>query len=135
MKPIRKIVETVVYVIDLDPTVRFYRDLLGFRLHGTDPARHAFFQVGETMFLTFLADATEQGGSLPPHGTRGAGHVAFGIDGDELSAWREKLTSAGVDIELEYTWPHGGQSLYFRDPSHNSVELVTPGVWGLSSGW
>jgi hypothetical protein len=28
----------------------------------------------------------------------------------------------------------GEQSLYFRDPSGNSVELVTPGRWGLPSG-
>ncbi len=25
--------------------------------------------------------------------------------------------------------------LYFRDPAGNSVELITPGVWGLPSGW
>jgi catechol 2,3-dioxygenase-like lactoylglutathione lyase family enzyme len=24
---------------------------------------------------------------------------------------------------------------YFRDPSGNLVELLTPGVWGLPSGW
>lgn len=29
----------------------------------------------------------------------------------------------------------GGKSIYFRDPAGNSVELVTPGIWGLPSGW
>ena len=38
-------------------------------------------------------------------------------------------------IEKEVEWPKGGRSLYFRDPAGNSVELVTPGVWGLPSGW
>ena len=41
----------------------------------------------------------------------------------------------GVSIEKEVEWPKGGKSLYFRDPTGNSVELVTPGVWGLPSGW
>ena len=41
----------------------------------------------------------------------------------------------GIAIEDEVTWPKGGKSIYFRDPSGNSAELVTPGVWGLPSGW
>ena len=40
-----------------------------------------------------------------------------------------------VEIEHEEAWPRGGHSLYFRDPAGNSVELITPGVWGLPSGW
>jgi hypothetical protein len=43
--------------------------------------------------------------------------------------------SHGVTVEKEVEWPRGGKSLYFRDPAGNSVELVTPGVWGLPSGW
>ncbi|MEX0727029.1 MAG: VOC family protein [Planctomycetaceae bacterium] len=135
MKPIQTIVETVLYVDDLDATVAFYRDLLGFPLHQLEPERHVFFRVGDTMLLAFLPDATEQGGALPPHGARGEGHVAFGIADEEREPWREKLIAAGIGIELDYTWPRGGKSLYFRDPSGNLVELVTPGVWGLPSGW
>jgi catechol 2,3-dioxygenase-like lactoylglutathione lyase family enzyme len=37
--------------------------------------------------------------------------------------------------DLEVEWPRGGRSLYFRDPAGNSVELVTPGPWGLPGGW
>jgi catechol 2,3-dioxygenase-like lactoylglutathione lyase family enzyme len=72
---------------------------------------------------------------LPAHGASGSGHVAFGIKAEELAAWRERLQSKGVAIEQEVEWPRGGKSVYFRDPAGNSVELVTPGVWGLPSGW
>jgi catechol 2,3-dioxygenase-like lactoylglutathione lyase family enzyme len=65
----------------------------------------------------------------------GPGHVALGIPGEALPAWRERLAAGGVHIEKEVTWPAGGKSIYFRDPAGNSVELVTPGVWGLPSGW
>jgi hypothetical protein len=38
-------------------------------------------------------------------------------------------------IEKEFGWPRGGRSIYFRDPAGNSVELVTPGLWGSPGGW
>ena len=48
-----------------------------------------------------------------------------------MAAWREQLRQQGVTIEQELTWPSGGQSLYFRDPAGNSVELATPATWRL----
>ncbi len=66
---------------------------------------------------------------------QGPGHTALGIPADAFDAWRNRLEAHGVRIEKETTWPLGGRSLYFRDPSSNSVELVTPGCWGLPSGW
>jgi len=61
--------------------------------------------------------------------------VALGVPAGSLSAWRERLAWHGVAIEKEVDWPRGGRSLYFRDPAGNSVEILTPGVWGLPSGW
>jgi catechol 2,3-dioxygenase-like lactoylglutathione lyase family enzyme len=52
-----------------------------------------------------------------------------------LDAWRKCLQDHGVTFEKEVEWPRGGKFLYFRDPAGNSVELLTPGVWGLPSGW
>jgi catechol 2,3-dioxygenase-like lactoylglutathione lyase family enzyme len=45
-----------------------------------------------------------------------------------LEAWRAQ----DVRIEREIAWPGGGYSIYFRDPSGNSVELATPKLWGLA---
>ena len=72
--------------------------------------------------------------SLPFPAT-GPGHFALGIEGEAFDAWRKLLQGHGVSIEKEVEWPKGGKSLYFRDPAGNSVELATPGVWGLRSGW
>jgi catechol 2,3-dioxygenase-like lactoylglutathione lyase family enzyme len=63
------------------------------------------------------------------------GHFALGIDAEAFDAWLETLQGRGVAIEKQVEWPTGGKSIYFRDPSGNSVELVTPGVWGLPSRW
>jgi catechol 2,3-dioxygenase-like lactoylglutathione lyase family enzyme len=59
----------------------------------------------------------------------------LGIEAESFEAWRKHLHSHGVRIEKEVVWPRGGRSFYFRDPAGNSVELVTPGVWGLPTGW
>jgi catechol 2,3-dioxygenase-like lactoylglutathione lyase family enzyme len=133
---IKTVVETAVYVDDLQAGETFYGSILGLRVIGKEPGRHVFFQVGEgSVLLAFLAEATLKGDQLPPHGTTGPGHFALGIEDEAFDAWRKLLQGHGVVVEKEVEWPRGGKSLYFRDPAGNSVELVTPGVWGLPSGW
>jgi catechol 2,3-dioxygenase-like lactoylglutathione lyase family enzyme len=95
-----------------------------------------FFRVGDgSMLLLFRSEETLKGDHLPAHGARGPGHFALGIATEDLDAWRRRLAEHRVAIEHEESWPRGGHSLYFRDPAGNSVELITPGVWGLPSGW
>ena len=133
---IQAVIETAVYVDDLDAAADFYGRILGLRVIAQEAGRHVFFQVGESsVLLAFLPDATLKGEMLPSHGARGPGHFALGIEGQDLGGWRQHLTAQGVPIEKDVGWPGGGKSLYFRDPAGNSVELVTPGVWGLPSGW
>ena len=133
---IQAIIETVMYVDDLAKTETFYRTILGLPVFAKELGRHVFFQVGATsVLLAFIADVTLKGDQLPPHGTKGPGHFALGIQADALNAWRDHLRGNGVAIETEVQWPLGGKSLYFRDPAGNSVELVTSGVGGLPSGW
>lgn len=136
MIEVEAVVETCVYVDDLDRAEAFYRDVLGLAVHLREPGRHIFFRVGRgSMLLVFNPAATLQEANLPPHGATGPGHFALGIRAADLSAWRQRLGEQGVAIEKEVTWPRGGVSLYFRDPAGNLVELLTPGLWGLPDGW
>jgi catechol 2,3-dioxygenase-like lactoylglutathione lyase family enzyme len=136
MPEIIAVVETGVYADDLDRAEAFYRDVLGLTLAGKDPGRHVFFRVGAaSMLLIFNPETTLKGDVFPAHGARGPGHFALGIRADDLPAWRARLAEHGVAIEKEVEWPRGGRSLYFRDPAGNAVELLTPGLWGLPSGW
>jgi catechol 2,3-dioxygenase-like lactoylglutathione lyase family enzyme len=133
---IHSIIETAIYVDDLRATETFYQTALGLRVIGKEPGHHVFFQVGDSsVLLAFLPQATLKGDRLPSHGAKGPGHFALGIERQSLDAWRQHLQAQGVAIEKEVEWPPGGRSIYFRDPAGNSVELVTPGVWGLPSGW
>ncbi|AHG91932.1 Glyoxalase-like domain protein [Gemmatirosa kalamazoonensis] len=130
---VRGVLETCVYASDLDAAERFYADVIGLEAFARVAGRHVFFRCGGGVFLVFNPDATTAAtGDVPPHGARGAGHVAFAAPERELDAWRARLTERGVPVEAEVRWPRGGRSLYVRDPAGNSVELATPAIWNLS---
>jgi catechol 2,3-dioxygenase-like lactoylglutathione lyase family enzyme len=133
----RGVMETVLYVDDLDAAERFYTEVLGMEVIARDRRRHVFFRCGRGVFLVFnpavtrTSTAHAAGIAVPLHGATGPGHMAFAAHEAELPAWRERLRAAGVAIETEIAWPQGGHSVYFRDPAGNSVELVTPAVWAM----
>ena len=129
MRP-RGILETALYVNDLEAAEAFYRDVLGLEVHSRGEGRHVFFRCGPDMLLLFLPEVTlDVPADVPAHGAAGPGHIAFAIDSSELDAWRDHLVAAGVAIEREHTWPNGARSLYFRDPAGNSLEIASPEMW------
>jgi catechol 2,3-dioxygenase-like lactoylglutathione lyase family enzyme len=129
MQP-RGILETCLYVDDLDAAERFYRTVLGLPCVGRRHGRHVFFRCGDQMLLIFNPIETSDGESdVPSHGATGSMHVAFAVAAHEVDRWRERLEAHAVEIEQVVEWPQGGVSLYFRDPAGNSVELATPNIW------
>jgi catechol 2,3-dioxygenase-like lactoylglutathione lyase family enzyme len=129
------VLETAVYVDDLDKAEHFYARVLGLPKIFTQPGRLLAFRCEESILLVFNPTQTESeqimvnGGIVPFHGTHGAGHVAFRVSDNEIEPWRNRLHSSGVKIESEVTWPNGARSIYFRDPAGNSLELATPNMW------
>lgn len=127
--PLGGIHEAALYVRDLDAAERFWTRL-GLERVGRAAGRHVFFRAGRDMLLLFNAAASREGGAVPAHGAEGPGHVALDVpDRESLESWRRRLIAAGVEIEHEQEWPSGGRSLYVRDPSGNSLELITRGSW------
>ncbi|HEU4453613.1 MAG TPA: VOC family protein [Longimicrobium sp.] len=126
-----EVLEACVYARDLDAAERFYTNVLGLRRIARVEGRHVFFRCGGRVFLVFDPDATIEGGVVPGHGASGPGHVCFAVAESEFDGWRGALRERGVEIEMEYTWPAGGRSLYFRDPAGNSVEIGTPRIWEI----
>lgn len=136
MNAIQAVVETGIYVDDLDRAEAFYHQVLGLPVIARESGRHVFFRVGAaSVLLVFNAATTLKGDQLPAHGASGPGHFALGIPAGTLEEWKERLRINQIVIEQEVRWPAGGQSVYFRDPAGNAVELLTPGVWGLPAGW
>lgn len=130
---VTRILETCVYVDDLEASAAFYRDVLGLEPISAVPGRHAFFRCGDGVFLLFDPARTEiPNGDIPPHGARGPGHVAFAVPLDDLPAWSTRLAAHGIPVEAEVSWTAGGSSLYLRDPGGNSVELTSPSIWSIA---
>jgi catechol 2,3-dioxygenase-like lactoylglutathione lyase family enzyme len=131
MRPIDRVLETVLYATDLDAAEAFYGDLLGLEVDSRKQGLFVFLKCGDGMLLIFDPAAAGSGRSVPPHGAAGPGHTCFAVAEDDLDGWRQRLQSAGVSIEQEVRWPRGGRSFYFRDPAGNSLEIATPRIWGL----
>jgi catechol 2,3-dioxygenase-like lactoylglutathione lyase family enzyme len=131
------ILESALYVTDLDAAAAFYGEVLGLERIATVEGRHVFFRCGSGVLLLFNAEATRQppapGAKLPvpPHGTTGQGHLCFSATADEISRWKTLLESRNIPIEADFEWPNGGRSIYFRDPFGNSIEFAEPRIWGL----
>ena len=131
MRSIDRVLETILYVDDLDAAERFYGEVLGLELDSRKDGLFVFFKCGAGMLLLFEPGAASTGRNVPAHGAQGPGHACFAVAEADLEHWKEHLQAAGVAIEQEVEWPRGGRSFYFRDPAGNSLELATPMIWGL----
>lgn len=131
------ILESALYVTDLEAAEAFYAEILGLERIGKVEGRHVFFRCGQGVLLLFNAEATRHPPApdarlpVPAHGTSGQGHLCFSASAEELDRWKAHLTAHGVAIEVEFEWPQGGRSIYLRDPSGNSLEFAEPKIWKL----
>jgi catechol 2,3-dioxygenase-like lactoylglutathione lyase family enzyme len=134
--PLNALIETALYVGDLDVSKSFYVDVLGCYIMSHSERLLALSVADRSVLLLFdrnagSAPVKTQGGTVPAHGASGAQHVGFAIPPDSLEAWRARLAAADVAIESEVSWERGGHSLYLRDPDGHSIELLTPGLWAV----
>jgi len=130
---VNKILETCLYVSDLEKAQHFYSDVLGLEPFKKAAERHVFFKCGKSVFLLFNPKITsEPDQDVPSHGAEGDGHVAFAISEKHFQRWKDHLLKKKVMIEKELVWGNGAKSIYFRDPDRNSIELVTPRLWGIA---
>ena len=131
------ILESALYVADLDAAEAFYAEVLGLERIAKVEGRHVFFRCGRGVLLLFQPDATVVAPAadarlpVPPHGARGDGHLCFAASAEEIDRWKARLQARGIAVEADFEWPQGGRSIYFRDPSGNSLEFAEPRIWGI----
>ena len=131
------ILESALYVDDLDAAEAFYREALGLAVIAKVAGRHVFFRCGGGVLLLFNAEATRNPPApdaklpVPPHGMTGQGHLCFAASAEDIGRWKAALEGKGIAIEADFEWPNGGRSIYFRDPAGNSIEFAEPRIWGL----
>ena len=134
MPALSAILETVLYVDDLDRAAAFYETIMGLPVLHADKRMRAYDVAGRGTLLLFIRGGTLEpvetpGGTIPPHDGSGPLHVAFAIERTDLSEWEAHLADHAVAVESRTDWPRGGHSIYFRDPDGHLLELATPGLW------
>jgi catechol 2,3-dioxygenase-like lactoylglutathione lyase family enzyme len=109
---------------NVERTVRFYQDVLGFPLTELIENRdypgssHFFFDIGHGNLLAFF---DFPGLDVGPYAEvlGGLHHMAISVDPELWATLVERLTEAGVEHEV-----HSGVSVYFRDPDGARIELI-----------
>jgi catechol 2,3-dioxygenase len=110
-------------VADVDRSLAFYRDVLGFEVQQRWGADAAFVSAGGYHHHIGLNSWESAGGSPPPPGTTGLYHVAIRYPTRAaLADALRRLVEAG--IPLTGASDHGVSiALYLNDPDRNGVEL------------
>ena len=109
---------------DVERTVRFYQDILGFPLteifenRDYKGSNHFFFDIGNGNLLAFF---DFPGLDVGPYAEvlGGLHHIAISITPEEWEKARARLDEAGVPYQLE-----SGTSMYFKDPDGARLELL-----------
>jgi catechol 2,3-dioxygenase-like lactoylglutathione lyase family enzyme len=109
---------------DVERTVHFYQEVLGFPLTEIFENRdyrgsnHFFFDIGNGNLLAFF---DFPGLDLGPYAEvlGGLHHLAISVEPDKWEEARRRLDEEGVEYLLE-----SGTSTYFRDPDGARVELI-----------
>jgi len=110
-------------VSDLERSVRFYTEVLGFEVTARMGQSAAFLSAGGYHHHIGLNIWESQGGSPPPRGSTGLYHFAI------LLPSRKEFTRAILRLQ-RHNWPiegaadHGvSEAIYLRDPDENGIEL------------
>ena len=132
--PIKGLLETSIYVDDLEAAHAFYGEVLGLDRVLDTPRMLTYAVAPAQVLLVFRRgmtsdDSETAGGLVPGHHSEGPAHFAFAIEAADYADWKTYLEAAGVPIVSEVSWSKGGRSLYFNDPDGNVLEMATPGLW------
>jgi catechol 2,3-dioxygenase len=110
-------------VADLDRSITFYRDVLGFELQQRMGDQAAFLSAGGYHHHLGLNTWESRGGSPPPPGTTGLFHFAIRFPNRAALAKTLKRV-VDADVRLSGASDHGvSEAIYFDDPDGNGIEL------------
>jgi glyoxylase I family protein len=124
----RGIHHAVLICSDVEQTIRFYQDLLGFPLvelvenRDYPGSSHFFFDVGNRTLLGFF-DFPGLGLEPGVEAIGGVQHIAISAARDRWEEVRDRLDAAGV----KYGGPDKGieESMYIKDPDGIQIELLS----------
>lgn len=130
-----RIVETCLYVADVDQAAEWYHRIFGFPVIFEHEDRLRALQVADDQVLLLFKEGaslnptTLPGGVLPSHDGSGPAHIAFAMRTTDADEWEKHLAKHDVAIESRVHWGDSDKSLYFRDPDGHALELISGDHW------
>ncbi|MFC5457654.1 VOC family protein [Prosthecobacter fluviatilis] len=123
-------------VSDLERSLAFYCEVLGFQLTQRYGTQAAFVSAGGYHHHIGLNTWESRGGKAPPRGNTGLFHVAI-LYPDRASLAEALRRLIQNKIPLDGASDHGvSEALYLHDPDGNGLELYVdraPSLWPRSS--
>lgn len=122
---IRKVNAAVLFVQDLEPMMRFYRDTVGLEIVFSDADSYAFRMEDQDFALVKVSAGVDMLNEQVLAVQYGAGHrVMLCADIEDVDAAYQTLTARGVTfIKPPIDQPWGWRTAYFADPEGNVWEF------------
>lgn len=113
---------SVRYIVnDVDLSVAFYRDRLGFAVETHNPGKFAALKLDD-LRLFVNAPGAGSAGKAGGHPTPG-GWNRFMVVTEDLDGMIDRLRNAGAGFRGEVAAAGAGRQILLQDPSGNVVEL------------
>src|SRR5260221_13528592 len=89
---LERVIETCLYVDDLDRAANFYERVLGLTALTSDARFRAYDVGGERVLVVFCRGGKVEnvgmaGGKIPPHDGHGPLEMGFAVAADQLAEW------------------------------------------------
>jgi catechol 2,3-dioxygenase-like lactoylglutathione lyase family enzyme len=117
---------SVRYIVDdVDASIDFYRDQLGFEVEMHPAPAFAMLRRGDLRLLLSAPSGQGGGGQILADGRRPepGGWNRISLPVDDLAAEVDRLRSAGAAFRTEIVHGMGGDQAIVEDPSGNPLEL------------
>jgi lactoylglutathione lyase len=110
----------IVFVSDMDKSVAFYRDVLGFPLK-EQSHKWTEFGTGDTTLALHLADPADH---THTHATTPAGHCQIGLSVADLDAFHAEMVGKGVKCVQPPKEEHFGRLAIYADPDEMPISVA-----------
>lgn len=116
------------YIVkDVDAVIRFYTDMLGFKLNMHPAPGFASLSRGDLQLLLNRPGAGGAGQAMPDGQVPvPGGWNRIQIEVEDIEATVEKLRRAGGRFRNDIVIGNGGKQVLIEDPSGNPIELFQP---------
>jgi len=113
---------SVRYIVnDVDGSLEFYRDRLGFKVDMHNPGKFASL-IRDDLKLYLSAPGAGSGGSAGGNPEPG-GWNRFMLETDDINTLIRKLSDSGANFKGEISEAGAGRARLLKDPSGNLIEL------------